>query len=93
MEGLLPICLHFLGLSSYNNIMLVCMHLYIASKIAKFLSEARTQEVATLSIFYPRHIKRRQRVTISRHKELWQLAQTSYSNLSKRVMVTRLGDL
>lgn len=22
MEGLLPICLHFLGLSSYNNIML-----------------------------------------------------------------------
>ena len=60
MEGLLPICLHFLGLSSYNNIMLVCMHLYIASKIAKFLSEARTQEVATLSIFYPRHIKRRQ---------------------------------
>ena len=52
MEGLLPICLHFLGLSSYDNIMLVCMHLYIASKIAKFLSEARTQEVATLSIFY-----------------------------------------
>jgi len=42
MEGLLPICLHFLGLSSYNNIMLVCMHLYIDSKIAKFLSEART---------------------------------------------------